>query len=44
MSEKADMAADKKAGVKQGSPKDQKLDKARGLPPDVVKKGAKGKK
>src|SRR5215471_4633725 len=37
--EARDKAADKRAGIKEGSKKDQQLDKARGLPPDVVKKG-----
>jgi len=38
--EKKDDAADRRAGIKQGSARDKALDKARGLPPDVVKKGA----
>lgn len=29
---KADKAADKRAGLKPGSPKDNKLDRARGVP------------
>jgi hypothetical protein len=41
--EKKDDAADKRAGIKQGSARDTALDRKRGLPPDVVKKGAKGK-
>jgi hypothetical protein len=43
MSEKADMAADKKAGIKQGSAKDNALDKKRGVPVKPTPK-AKGKK
>ena len=39
--EKMDDAADKKAGIKQGSKKDMALDKKRGLPASVVAKGAK---
>jgi len=39
--ESADMAADKKAGIKPGSAKDNALDRARGVP---VRKAAKGKK
>jgi hypothetical protein len=38
--EASDMAADKKAGIPQGSARDNKLDKARGVP---IKK-ARGKK
>jgi hypothetical protein len=34
--EAADAAADKKAGIKQGSPKDNALDRRRGVP---VRKG-----
>jgi hypothetical protein len=37
--ESKDRADDKRKGIKEGSPKDVKLDRARGLPPDVVKKG-----
>lgn len=39
--EKKDDAADRRAGIKQGSKRDVALDKARGLPPDVVKKKGK---
>lgn len=39
--EKKDDAADRRAGIKQGSARDTRLDRARGLPPDVVKKGKK---
>ena len=39
--EAADMAADKKAGIKQGSARDNALDRARGVP---VRKASKGKK
>ena len=39
--EAKDRAADKRAGIKEGSARDVKLDRARGLPPDVVKKGTK---
>jgi hypothetical protein len=39
--EASDMAADKKAGIAQGSARDNKLDKGRGVP---VRKAAKGKK
>jgi hypothetical protein len=39
MSEKMDDKKDRKAGIKENSPKDKKLDKQRGLPPDF-----KGKK
>lgn len=41
MTEARDKALDRKAGIKEGSARDVKLDKARGLPPDVVKKGRK---
>ena len=41
--ESKDKAADRRAGIKEGSKKDVALDRARGLPPDVVKKGT-GKK
>jgi hypothetical protein len=33
--EKKDAASDKKAGIKEGSKRDQALDRKRGLPPDV---------
>jgi len=39
--EAADAAADKRAGIKQGSAKDNALDRARGVP---VRKAPKGKK
>ena len=39
--EKSDDKADKAQGIKQGSKKDMALDKKRGLPPAVVKKGTK---
>lgn len=38
--ESKDDAADRRAGIKQGTKRDVALDKARGLPPDVQKKGA----
>jgi len=37
--EARDKAADRKAGIKEGSARDVALDRKRGLPPDVVKKG-----
>lgn len=37
--EAADKAADKRAGIKEGSARDVALDRKRGLPPDVQKKG-----
>jgi hypothetical protein len=40
--EKKDDAADRRAGIKQGSARDKALDKRRGLPPDVVKKTGAG--
>jgi len=39
--EAMDVAADKKAGIKEGSAKDNALDRARGVP---VRKAPKGKK
>jgi hypothetical protein len=39
--EAQDIAADKKAGIKEGSKADNRLDRARGVP---VRKAAKGKK
>jgi len=42
--EKSDDAADRKRGIKQGSARDRKLDKERGLPKDVAMKGAKKRK
>ena len=39
--EKSDDAADRKAGIKEGSKRDQELDRKRGLPPSVVRKGVK---
>ena len=41
---KSDAAADKKAGIKPGSPKDNALDKKRGVPIIVVAVKPKGKK
>ena len=38
MTEKQDTAADKRAGIKEGSRRDVKLDTSRGLPSDVKKK------
>lgn len=38
MTEKQDKAADKKAGIKEGSRADDKLDKSRGLPFDKKRK------
>jgi len=37
--EAADVAADKKAGIKQGSKKDNALDRKRGVPVRAAKKG-----
>jgi hypothetical protein len=37
--EAADMAADKKAGIKQGSKADNALDRKRGVPVRAAKKG-----
>lgn len=42
--EKSDDAYDKKHGIKEGSKRDVKLDKMRGLPKEVVKKGTKSTK
>jgi len=39
--EAADKLADKKAGIKQGSPRDNALDRSRGVP---VRKAPKGRK
>jgi hypothetical protein len=39
--EAKDLASDKRAGIKQGSSKDNALDRSRGVP---VRKGPKGKK
>jgi len=36
--ERKDKAADRKAGIKEGSKRDQALDKKRDLPPDKGKK------
>ena len=41
--EKSDDAFDKKNGIKDGSKKDRKLDKARGLPADKPTRGKKRK-
>lgn len=41
MTEKQDRAADRRAGIKEGSKKDQALDKKRGFPAAFIKKGAK---
>lgn len=41
--EAKDKAADRRAGIKEGTRRDVALDRKRGLPPDVVKKGTKGK-
>jgi hypothetical protein len=41
--EAADEAADRRAGIKEGSKRDTSLDKKRGLPPDKPMKKKKGK-
>lgn len=43
MTEKQDAAADRRAGIKDNSPRDQKLDAARRLPADDKKKKPFGK-
>lgn len=41
--EKADMAADKRAGIKEGSARDKAIDKSKGLPDRAAKGGRFGK-
>jgi hypothetical protein len=43
MTEKQDKAYDKKNNIKQGSPKDVKMDKKHGLPMKIAEKGMKKK-
>ena len=44
MTEKADMAYDKKKGIKEDGPRDKKQDKAMGVKQAPAKKAAKGKR